>query len=1410
MKKFKRILSACLALALTLGLIPGSLLTAHAASVQEVYMIDLPRSGDANPSNWGHPALTFMNGWKTSASDHFSAKAIGSYSGNVAYCIEIGVPLNSGDSLNEKDEDFWDNYPRDLNRTISPATMRRLVGRIMQYGYTGSNSLSWRSTNPADADKMANEIATQFLVWETIIGERNEDFTHADTGGKNRILDMLSGSHPLHDLIMGHYNRIVSSVQSHTKVPSFMARSADTAQTVKLVWDGSHYTATLTDSNNVLGNYSFSSSTPGVSFSVSGNKLTVSMSTAPAGVVDITADKVNSQRRGVITWTDGVASNSTTGQLQDLITYGATVSDPVSGFLKIKVDYGKVKLVKTSEDGVVAGIPFTIDGNGIHQSVTTGPDGTLEIANLSPGVYTVTEGSIDRYEPQSVQRVTVVGGKTSTVTFSNVLKRGSLKVTKTSEDGLNEGVKFHLYGTSLAGLPVDEYAVTDKNGVATFPSVLITGNSPLTLEEVDTAIRYVVPASQTAAIQWNKVTGKTFSNILKKWNVTVTKSDRETGTPQGGASLSGAVYGIFKDGALVDSYTTDASGSFTSKEYICGDSWTVREISPSEGYLLDETVYPVGATPGNFTVEHNMISNDVTEQVKKGHVSIVKHTDNGSTQIETPEAGAEFQLYLSAAGSYDAAKSSERDVLTCDEKGYAVSKPVPYGLYTVHQTSGWEGAEKINDFQVFISEDGKTYPFLINNAPFEAYVEIAKKDAETGKIIPAAGIGFQVRDLDTGELVVQHLTYPTPMDIDTYYTDVTGKLMLPETLPFGMRCELIEVQTAPGYVLDGTPIPFTVDGTQKVITVEKGNIAQKGKITITKSGEVFASVRESDGLFQPVYEVQGLPGAVYDIIADEDILTLDGTLRAAEGDVVETITTGADGVAVSGLLYLGRYQIVERTAPDTMVLNPNPQSVTLSYAGQTVEVTESSASFSNERQKAAIHFEKALETDDLFDIGTHEEMQAVSFGLYAASDLAAADGSIIPADGLLEIATPGGDGHGSFSTDLPVGGSFYLKELTVDEHYLISDEKYPVEFSYAGQDTAYVEITANDGAAIENKLLRGSVKGHKTDEDGNDLAGALIGLFRPDVTEFTEENALMVTKSAEDGGFSFDNLPYGHWLVREIAQPEAFVLNEEVHHIYISEQAEVIEVAIENTYIRGSLQLTKVDADYPENKLTGAIFEVFEDSNGNKEFDEGDTLIGEMEETSTGIYEMNDLKYNGFFVWEKQAPTGFRLDENAYYAAITEDGQIVQVETEAGKGFLNSAQTGSLKIVKRSGDNKLEGFSFKIEGKTVAGQEYAETFVTDKNGEISVELRTGSYTVTEVSDEASSRYILPPAQTVEIKTDEAAALEFFNEVRDTPKTGDDSNPGLWTALLILSAGALAATGITGMVLKRRKKPEDEE
>ena len=1405
-QKFKRTLSLFLAMLMCVTTLFGMGTTAFAAEeTDEVYLISYPRDGDANyGGEWGHNSLSFMNGWSTATSRFTTIRAMGSYEGNICYCIEPGVPQQTGNTFTKKGEDFWDEYPSSYNSTISPDDIKLFIGRIFQYGYTGTISTSWRSQNEG-GDKLANAVATQLLIWETVVGERDADFNKVGTGGKSAIVEQISTNHPLYSRIMGYYNSIAASVQRHSKVPSFLAKSAGKAQNIELEWNGEAYTATLADTNGVLSDYVFSANASGIRFSVSGNTLTITADDAPSDTVTITAEKKNSQRRGVITWTDGVYGPN--GKLQDTVTYAQTVNDPVKGYLNIKVSYGSAKIVKTSEDGKVEGISFTITGNGVNKTVTTGAGGIIQIDNLAPGVYTVTEQNYDKYEPQEVRRVTVVSGQVTTVNFNNTLKRGTLIVTKTSEDGLNEGVKFHLYGTSLSGLAVNEYAVTDSTGKAVFSDVLI--GTGYTLEEVDTAIRYVVPEKQTAAVEWNTVTNKSFTNILKKWNVTVTKSDAETGMPQGDATLAGAVYGIYKGDQLVDTYTTDTNGQFTTKYYVCGDDWTIREITPSEGYLLDSTVYPIGAEAKNYTVEYNTTANDVTEQIIKGRIAIIKHTDDGDTQLETPEAGAEFAVFLKAAGSYESAKASERDYLICDENGYAVTKDLPYGIYTVHQTKSWDGRELLADFDVYIAKDGQTYRYLANNRNFESYIKIVKVDAETGKVIPLAGAGFRLYRPD-GSLITQTFTYPEVTTIDTFYTNNDGYLITPEKLEYGTGYSLVEVSAPYGYTLNSEPVYFDVtadnateENAVTVVEVTKSNTAQKGVLRISKSGEVFSSVTEADGIYQPVFAVKRLAGAVYEITVAEDIITPDGTLRASVGEVVDTVTTDETGLTESKPLYLGKYEIREITAPVGYVLNTEVHTAELVYAGQEVEITETAADFYNERQKAAVSLDKVLEQDERFGIGKNGELSAVTFGLFAAEELTAADGGIIPADGLLEIVSVDENGHAVCKTDLPFG-SYYLKELSTDEHYILSDEKYPIVFEYAGQDTALVDIKANGGAPIENKLLYGEIHGLKKDEDGSDLAGALIGLFRADCTEFTTENAILTATSAEDGSFSFARVPYGNWIVREIEAPTGFVLSEKTYPVTVDADGAVIEVEIENTRIRGTVQLTKTDRDYPDNKLTGAEFTVYRDSNGNKELDADDERLGTLTETGIGVYEMADLLYGGYFVKETKAPEGFYLDGNAYYFEITEDGKTVTVENEAGKGFVNAPQVGSLKIIKTSSDGKVEGFSFRVTGPN----SYVGVFTTNKNGEIVIEnLRIGEYVVSEVSDGASSAYVLPSDKTASVFEGAVTKVEMHNELRDTPKTGDDSNPALWLALLGVSAVGVAALGIVGF---RKRRKEDAE
>ena len=1412
--KIKRAVSFVMATVLSLSAFMSiGTSTAFAASGEKtnVYMVDFPRDGDANYDGvWGHSNLTLKNGWHTGSSTHTNLKAIGSYSGNIAYCIEPGVSLSSGQSMNKYDENYFNNIT--ANGVISGDEIRLFIGRILQYGYRGTISTSWRSQNESAANSIAHAYATQLLIWETVVGERDANFNHKAASGCSNVKDVINAKHPLRSKIMSYYNSMVSSVQNHTVVPSFCTKSSGSAKVNELEWNGSKYVTTLADSNGVLSNYAFKASISGVTFSTSGNKLTVSMDKAPSKEFTITASKKNGVRRGVVVWSEG--KHGQNSSVQDVVTYAQEVSDPVTGYVKMKVSYGSCQIVKTSEDGKVDGINFTISGNGVNQTVTTANGGKFQIDNLMPGVYTVTEQSIDKYVPQEVHRVTVVAGQVATVNFNNVLKRGNLQVIKSSEDNLVEGVKFHLYGTSLAGIAVDEYAVTDKNGVATFKDVLISGSTPYTLEEVDTAIRYVVPEKQTAPIKWNEVTNRDFTNILKKFSVTVTKSDREEGTAQGDAKLSGAVYGIYKGETLVDKYVTDSDGQLTTKEYVCDSDWTVREITPSEGYLLDKTVHKVGAEPKLFTIEHNLVSNDVTEQVMKGNIAIIKHTDDGETKIETPESGATFEIYLKSSGSFEAAEEDERDTVVCDENGFAQTKDMPYGVYTVHQTKGWEGREFMKDFDVFISQDGQTYRYLINNANFESYIKVVKVDAETGKTIPYAGAGFQIYD-PAGNKVSMTFTYPTPTTINTFYTDADGQLVTPEKLEYGKGYSLVEVQAPYGYVLDSTPVPFDVteenstqEGGITLIKVDKPNMAQKGTISVEKTGEVFFGVnvfgeKDKDVIYQPVYTVKGLAGAVYEITADEDIITPDGTLRYHKGDVVDTVTTDDEGFAKSKELYLGKYTVVEIKAPNGMVINNEKHSVELTYAGQDVAVTETVTSFYNERQKVKISLEKVLEQNDTFGIGTNDEIKNISFGLYAKEDIVSSSGTVIPAEGLIEIITLDENGTAIANTDLPFG-SYYIKEIATDEHYILSDTQYPFTFEYAGQDTEIVEIKVNDGKPIENKLIYGSVSGKKIDENGEALGGALIGIFKADESEFTKEHAIMTATSEKDGSFSFAKVPYGKWIVREIEAPEGFVLDDTSYEVNIGENEQVIEVEITDEYIHGNIELTKVDADYPDNKLTGATFEVYKDVNGDGKLDDGDELIGNLEETATGIYEMKELLYGKYLVRETKAPEGFVLDKGIYSVFIEKDETTYKVENKAGVGFINEAMKGNLKIKKTSSDGKVEGFTFRVTG--VNG--YDSTFTTDKNGEISVDgLRIGEYTVSEVSDNVSAGYILPADKKVTVKVGETVEIEMHNELRDTPKTGDDRKTGLWVALAGASALGIVATVVAS---KRKKKKEGNE
>ena len=1025
----------------------GKRIVALLLSVLTVTMM-FPLSAFAATENLG--AVSDMKKLDISVSKHYGHEVHTTKKGGTTYplfCIEYGTTSPSSSYLKGKKAMAGD--------TAIKAAKWIFAGYYLEHG----NSIDWQDM-----------AYCQKKVWSIFGSDTSWDFSD---GGYKAWCDKAQ-----------------ERMDNLNKKPSFNNTNVGT-----IVAGNS---LTVTDTNKVLSDYpAFTKSGSGwsITHSKNSNSLTIK--------VDKSCTASSFKLANGEYYKDGTGDDD---ELLLYYPYGSEAYqkliysayyDPVSmAFSGSITPLGDMKLVKTSEDGIVAGINFIVTGaNGFSKTVTTNANGEIDISDLVPGIYTITEENIDRYVPNQSQTITVSSGKTSSVSFYN---------------------------------------------------------------------------------------------ILKKFRVTVTKQDYEKGHAQGDAKLGGAVYGLYKGDELIAQYTTDSNGSFTTDYFVCGTDWTVREITPSEGYLLNDTVYKVGADPKDYTVEYNNAPDmTVMEQVIKGKISIIKHTDDGETQIETPEKGAEFQVYLKSSGSFVNADKDERDTIVCDQDGFASTKLLPYGIYTVHQTKGWDGREKITDFDVFINTDGKTYKFLINNKNFESYLKVVKLDKETGKQIVYEGAAFEIYDSDNHRVTMQY-TYPQMTSIHTFYTNKEGYLITPEKLPYG-DYTLKEVQAPYGYVLDDTPIPFSItqensstDTGVTVVKVKAKDMAQKGVINITKTGEVFSSVEENNGVYTPKYSVGNLKGAVFEVYAAEDITTLDGTVRYEQGTLIDTVTTDDDGVAKSKELYLGKYTVIEKTAPNGYVHNAAKYDAELTYAGQNVSVTSTDISVYNDRQKVSVSLKKIMANDKTFGIGNNGEITSVRFGIYAGEDIKANNGDVIPKDALITFANCDKNGSIVFDCDLPVGFKWYAKEIATDAHYILSDTKYEFDTEYQGQDIKVIDIKINNDKAIENNFIYGSVKGLKVDRETQEvIKGATFGLFKSDTTELTEENAILTAVTDENGIFTFSNIPYGEYLIKELKPADGYLDNEDVFTVTIKNNEQVVE-------------LTAINDKVPELKTTATV-------NGKKE-----------------------------------------------------------------------------------------------------------------------------------------------------------------------------------------------------------------
>lgn len=1245
----------------------------------------------------------------------------------IVFCVQFGKTSPNGSTY-----EYGSDFKKYVNR--EGATYEKIADYIA-FGYT----LQHGDGLPNTKQEWIDACCTQQFVWETLGVNPTRSSWNSTYMSDKLYKEWLSDTE---DLMDDYYE----------KLPSF---NGDT-KSVNL--GGS---ITVNDSNGAMKYYpSFEKTMDRVTFkhAEGENKLTITVadnctthsvhfksSTEKIFKGLPNGDNYNSNLNNYVYF------DFESGSIQNLMF--SNYVDPQTFNIKVNIEFGNLKISKTSEDEIIKNIPFTVKGNGKTYNLTTDDKGNAELKNIPVGTYQIYEGDILRYVKQAVKSVTVTDGNTANVSFKNELKKGDIKIQKNSEDKIVKDFTFSVKGSNGSSYS----AKTNADGIATITDVPVydSNNNKIiyTVQETNIPVRYVTPDGQTVTLEADKTSSITFNNILKKFRVTVVKSDIEKGHAQGDAKLSGAKYGIFKGEQLIDTYTTDSNASFTTKYYVCGTDWTIRELESSEGYLVNDEIYKVGADPKLYTVEFNTTANNVVEQVLKGKIAIIKHTDDGSTQIETPEKNAEFQIYLKSSGSFVKADKDERDTIVCDEDGFASSKLLPYGVYTVHQTKGWDGREKIKDFDVYINSDGKTYKFLINNANFESFIKVVKLDKETGKQIAYEGAGFEIYDAD-GHRVNMQFTYPEVTTIHTFYTNSEGYLITPEKLPYG-DYTLKEVQAPYGYVLDSTPIPFTVtqensstDTGITVVKVKARDIAQKGVIEITKTGEIFSSVGMLGGgyidengnevtfpiTYSPIYETRNLANAVFQIYAAEDIITLDGTVRAVKGELVDEITTTENG-AKSKELYLGKYTVIEKTAPDTFV-NANEQyDIELTYAGQDVKVTSTALSAFNERQKVSVSLLKELSQDERFKIGMNDEILSVQFGIFANEDIKAADGTVIPKDALITYGNCDENGKLSFNCDLPIGYKFYAKEMATDEHYILSNAHYTFDTEYQGQDIETINIDLNNGEPIINELIYGTIKGLKIDrETEKTIEGALFGLFRSDETEFTEDNAILTALTDKDGIFTFENIPYGNWLVKELQPAENYLPSDDIHHITVSENEQIIEI-------------TAINDRIPELKTTA-------------------TVGGEKEAIAKGEITIED---------------------------VVEYKHLVP-----GKEY---------KIIGTLMD-KSTGKPFEIDGKPVTSE---VTFTPEKsNGTVTVSFTFDSSVIKKTTDLVVFETLYRDGVEIAVHADiddEGQTVKIkvpVPEKPSTPKTGDDRNYSFWIGL-----GAIAIGGAISAVILKIKSKKDE-
>lgn len=983
------------------------------------------------------------------------------------------------------------------------------------------------------------------------------------------------------------------------------------------------------------------------------------------------------------------------------------------------------------------------------------------------------------------------------VTFANDRQKASVSVVKqddTTKNPLSGGI-YGLYAAEdiadVSGNVVVrkdtliEKATTGNDGNAVYQADLPINHSYY-LKELQAPVNYYRNSEDVFTFRFQYTNDKqasvafthTFENERVNATIHLVKKDKETGrNTQGDATFEGAVYGVYareniihpdgktgilyKAGSQVATMTVDKKGDASVEDLYLG-KYYVKEITPPTGYLIDEGEYDLECSYEGDLVKTVERSTESSEQVMKQPFQVIKAANNGKTDADMLK-GAGFTAYLKSSlktnpdGSYDFA-SAKPVVLTADgktemftdAKGYACSIPLPYGTYLVKETTTPHNYKPVDDFLVTISENHPDEPQIwriLLDDEFKAKLKIVKKDDETKRPVLAAGTEFKIYDLDHKKYVEQVTTYPITVTHKSYFTDSQGYLILPNNLSIG-HYRIEEVTAPDGYTLNQNYVEIAVDSNTAyqmdsvsgdvVIEVDYENHPVKGKLTVYKKGEMLAGFNKDF-----IYEEQFLKDAVFEVYAAEDIYSPDYQKDAdgnrilvyAKDTLVTTITTDEDGMAVAENLPLGAYRVVEKTAPEGFVLNPEAAEVVFVYEGQDTPVVEQEVTVGDERQEVAITVEKQ-------DAENGAVVAGAVFGIYNKEDITADGNVIVEADTLLQEMTSDEKGQAGCTLDLPLG-SYYVKELKAPAGYVSSNEVLNFDASYQGQDVETVVLKAvkkNQPTTVE--ITKSDIT------TGTELDGASLKVLDKDgnvVDEWTsvKDTPHVIKRLVVGETYTLreEFAPYGYlkatditFTVEDNGDVQKVEMKDEVPTglLIINKKGEFLDKVTLLDNAKGTVEHL---FEYITGSLTEVTFHVYaaEDIKAadgvSEDYFKADELVGTITTDTNGIAQLGDLPVGKYYVKEAETVHGYVLDGEPRYVDLSYRDQDTPVVTY-DEAWQNNRQKVKVTVLKKEKDTErvlaggIFGLFTREDIKNVGGDVLmeADTLIelktTDENGQI--------------------------------------------------------------------------------------------